>query len=69
MSSNGTHQFPLSQTNLDLENYTTTVTAAGQQYIYTHVISTIPIPNVRTIDLTGSKLDVVQALRDSDHGD
>ena len=57
-------------TNPDYENSTMTVTAAGQRYIYSHVISTIPMPNLRTIDLTGSKLDVVQAnaLRESGYG-
>ena len=57
-------------TNPDYENSTMTVTAAGQRYIYSHVISTIPVPNLRTIDLTGSKLDVVQAnaLRESGYG-
>ena len=57
-------------TNPDSENSTMTVWAAGQQYVYSHVISTIPMPNLRTIDLTGSKLDVLQtnALRASDYG-
>jgi hypothetical protein len=57
-------------TNPDLENSTMTVTAAGQKHIYPHVISTLPMPNLRIIDLTGSKLDVVQAnaLRGSDYG-
>ena len=47
-----------------------TVMAAGQQYTYSHVISMIPMPNFRAIDLTGSKLDVVQAnaLCESDYG-
>ena len=55
-------------TNPDSENSSMTVTAAGQQHIYSHVISTIPLTNMRTIDLTGAKLDVVQAnaLRESD---
>ena len=57
-------------TNPDWDNSTMTVTAGGQQYTYSHVISTITMPNLRTIDLTGSKLDVVQAnaLRASDYG-
>ena len=57
-------------TNPDYKNSTMTVTAAGQKHIYSHVISTIPMPNLRAIDLTGSKLDVVQAnaLRNSDYG-
>ena len=57
-------------TNPDSENSTMTVWAAGQQHTYSHVISTIPMPNLRAIDLTGSKLDVVQAnaLRESDYG-
>ena len=57
-------------TNPDYENSTMTVVAAGQKHIYSHVISTIPMPNLRAIDLTGSKLDVVQAnaLRASDYG-
>lgn len=57
-------------TNPDLENSTMTVTAAGQKHIYSHVISTLLMPNLRIIDLTGSKLDVVQAnaLRGSDYG-
>ena len=48
---------------------TITVTAGGQDHIYSHVISTLPMPNLRAIDLTGSKLDVVQfnALRESDY--
>ena len=57
-------------TNPDYENSTMTVTAGGQTRTYSHVISTIPLPVLRTIDLTGSKLDVVQAnaLRESDYG-
>ena len=57
-------------TNPDWENSTMTVIAAGQQHIYSHVISTLPMPNLRRIDLTGSKVDVVQAnaLRGSGHG-
>ena len=57
-------------TNPDWENSTMTVVAGGQQHTYSHVISTIPMPNLRIIDLTGSKLDVVQsnALRASDYG-
>jgi monoamine oxidase len=57
-------------TNPQYENSTMTVTAGGQQYTYSHVISTIPMPALRTVDLTGSKLDVVQAnaLRESDYG-
>ena len=57
-------------TNPDWDNSTMTVTAGGQQYTYSHVISTLPLPNLRTINLTGSKLDVVQAnaLRGSAYG-
>jgi monoamine oxidase len=57
-------------TDSNSPNSTMTVTAGGQQHIYSHVISTLPMPNLRTIDLTGSKLDVVQAnaLRESDYG-
>ena len=57
-------------TNPDLENSTMTVTAAGQQHIYSHVISTLPMPSLRKIDLTGSKLEVMQAnvLRESSYG-
>ena len=57
-------------TDPDSENSTMTVTAAGQQYTYSHVISTLPMTNLRTIDLTKSKLDVIQAnaLRQSDYG-
>ena len=57
-------------TNPNDENSTMTVWAGGQQYTYSHVISTLPMPNLRTVDLTGSKLDVVQAnaLRESDYG-
>ena len=56
-------------TNPDSENSTMTVTAAGQQHIYSHVISTLPLPSLRTIDLTGSKLDVLQTnvLRESNY--
>ena len=52
------------------DDSTLTVTAGGQDYTYSHVISTLPMPNLRTVDLTGSKLDVVQsnALRESDYG-
>ena len=55
-------------TNPVWENSSMTVTAAGQQHIYSHVISTISLSNMRTIDLTGAKLDVVQAnaLRELD---
>ena len=57
-------------TNPDWENSTMTVTTAGQQHIYSHVISTLPMPNLRRIDLTGSKVDVIQtnALRGSGYG-
>jgi monoamine oxidase len=57
-------------TNPNSANSTMTVTAAGKQHTYSHVISTLPMPNLRIIDLSGSKLDVVQtnALRESDYG-
>jgi len=45
-------------------------TADGKDHEYAHVISTIPIPVLRTIDLTGSNLDIVQsnALRQLQYG-
>jgi len=57
-------------TSPDSADSTMTVTAGGQQHVYSHVISTIPMPSLRTIDLTRSKLDVIQsnALRASDYG-
>ena len=57
-------------TNPNYANSTITVTAAGQEHTYSHVISTIPLTNLRTINLNGAKLDVVQAnaLRESDYG-
>ena len=56
--------------NPNYANSTITVTAAGQEHTYSHVISTIPLTNLRTINLNGAKLDVVQAnaLRESDYG-
>ena len=46
------------------------VVAGGQTKKYSHVISTLPIPVLRTIDLTDSKLDIVQsnALRKLQYG-
>jgi len=48
-------------TNPGYEKSTMTVTAAGQQHIYSHVISTIPMPNLRTIDLS-TPLDLRRLL-------
>ena len=57
-------------TDPNSEDSTMTVWTAGEKHTYSHVISTLPMPNLRTIDLSGSKLDVVQsnALRESDYG-
>lgn len=46
------------------------VVAGGQTKTYSHVISTIPLPVLRTIDLTKSKLDILQqnALRKMQYG-
>jgi len=46
------------------------VTAAGKDHKYSHVISTIPLPVLRTVDLSRSKLDILQenALRQLQYG-
>ncbi|KAF8147675.1 flavin-containing amine oxidoreductase-domain containing protein [Crassisporium funariophilum] len=44
--------------------------AGGEKRTYSHVISTLPLPVLRTIDLTESKLDILQtnALRALEYG-
>ncbi|KAF4611779.1 hypothetical protein D9613_003929 [Agrocybe pediades] len=46
------------------------VNAGGKDHKYSHVISTIPLPVLRTVDLSRSKLDIVQenALRQLQYG-
>jgi len=54
----------------DREDSPLVVVAGGTRRRYSHVVSTIPLPILRTIDMTGSKLDLIQenALRQLQYG-
>jgi len=54
----------------DADDSPMVVVAGGQIHKYSHVISTLPLPVLRTIDLSGSKLDILQenALRQLQYG-
>ena len=57
-------------TDPNLEISTMMVWTPGQKHTYSHVISTLPTPNLRMIDLSESKLDDIQsnAFHRSDYG-
>nr|QAA96039.1 L-amino acid oxidase 4 [synthetic construct] len=56
--------------NPNKEDSPMVVVAGGQKRKYSHVISTLPLPVLRTVDLKNSKLDIVQsnALRKLQYG-